>query len=85
MAVNIGNFVRGAFCNHLSLITSETLCVVTSFIEDKPNLVEVKILGASPEARKSWGKYLKNSNYIGRKYIVNKSKLTYVKLRQATE
>lgn len=78
-------FVRGAFRNHLSLITSETLCVVTSFIEDKPNLVEVKILGASPEARKSWAKYLKNSNYIGRKYIVNKSKLTYVKLRQATE
>lgn len=81
----VGDFVRGSYGNRLNLITHQTLCVIVSLPENKPNMAEVKILGATREANEYWKKYLKLYNYIGRRYMVSKSKLSYIKLRQATE
>lgn len=81
----VGDFVRGSYDNRLNLITYQTLCVIVSLPENKPNMAEVKILGATREAKKYWKKYLKQYNYIGRKYMVSKSKLSLIKLRQVTE
>lgn len=81
----VGDFVCGSYGNRLNLITYQTLCVIVSLPEDKPNMAEVKILGTTREAKEYWKKYLKSYNYIGRRYIVSKSKLSLVRLRQATE
>ena len=81
----VGDFVRGSYGNRLNLITYQTLCVIVSLPENKPNMAEVKILGDTREAKEYWKKYLKQYNYIGRKYMVSKSKLSLIKLRQATE
>lgn len=81
----VGDFVRGSYRNGLNLITYQTLCIIVSLPEDKPNIAEVKILGATKEAEEYWAKYLKQYNCIGRKYMVSKSKLSLIKLRQATE
>lgn len=81
----VGDFVRGSYGNRLNLITHQTLCIIVSLPEDKPNMAEIKILGATKEAKEYWAKYLKRYNYIGRKYMVSKSKLSLIKLRQVTE
>lgn len=81
----VGDFVRGSYSNGLNLITYQTACVIVSLPEDKPNMAEVKIVGATKEAREYWRKYLANSKYIGRRYMVSKSKLALLVLRQVTE
>lgn len=49
--VKVGDFVRGSYSNRLNLITYQTLCIIVSLPEDKPNMAEVKILGATKEAK----------------------------------
>lgn len=85
MAVKVGDFVRGAYSNGLDLITCQTACIITALPEDRPHMAEVRIVGATKEAREYWRKYLANSKYIGRRYMVSKSKLALLVLRQVTE